>query len=286
MGPGNLLFGIKRRVLGHRLGMAKAHRGAFLGRGLEIGGPSQIFGAHGAMPVYPVARQIDNVTFASRTRWEGRVEAGETFSFDPRKAAGRQYIAEATDLSAIADESYDFVISSHMLEHCANPIAALKEWRRVVRTDGALLLVVPHRDGTFDRFRPVTPLSHLIQDALSNVREDDRTHLDEILRLHDFSRDPTQSCEIELRTWIENNFENRGAHHHVFDALSLARLIDHLSWQIVDVELMRPHHIFVLARKPASTLRPENLAFLQPQAEYLRTSPFTTDRTQAEGDSP
>lgn len=281
MGAADLLFGLKRRALGHRVRMAREHRAAFEGHGLEIGGPSAIFGERGAMPIYPVARKIDNVTFDWRTRWEGCVQAGDTFRFDPGKAAGRQYIAEATDLSALADESCDFVISSHMLEHCANPIAALKEWERVLKTGGALLLVLPHRDGTFDRFRPVTPLSHLIQDEQANTPESDTTHLDEILRLHDRARDPTQSSEPEFQAWIKDNARNRGAHHHVFDTLAVARLIDHLRWQIVDLELMRPHHIFALARKAAATSPPDNTAFLHAQASCLRASPFASDRSQA-----
>lgn len=281
MGPADLLFGLKRRALGHRLRIAEEQRAAFMGHGLEIGGPSPIFSERGPIPIYPVATNIDNVTFDSRTRWEGCVEAGETFRFDPHKAAGRQYIAEATDLSALADESYDFVVSSHMLEHCANPIAALKEWKRVLKTGGALLLVLPHRDGSFDRFRPVTPLSHLIQDEQADTRESDTTHLDEILLLHDSARDPTQPSKREFQAWIKENPRNRGAHHHVFDTLAVAHLIDHLGWQIVEMELMRPHHIFALARKAAATSPPDNTAFLRAQASHLRTSPFASDRSQA-----
>jgi len=286
MGPGNFLFGLRRRVLGYRLRIAQTQSGAFAGHGLEIGGPSPIFSATGAMPVYPIAHRIDNVTFDCQTRWEGRVEAGETFVFDPGKSAGRQYIAEAADLSFAADEFYDFVISSHMLEHCANPIAALRQWMRVVKTGGALLLVLPHRDGTFDCRRPVTPLSHLIDDDLSNTPESDRTHFEEILSLHDFVRDPAQFSRREFQIWVENNLKNRGAHHHVFDARSAARLIDHLHWQIVAVELMRPHHICLLACKPAAQAPAENAAFLEPQAAYLRASPFASDRVQARHASP
>jgi hypothetical protein len=145
-----------------------------------------------------------------------------------------------------------------------------------------MMLVLPHRDGSFDRFRPVTPLEHLIEDAERNVDERDATHFDEILRLHDLSRDPGHATGQELRTWIEDNFRNRGAHHHVFDALSTARLLDYLHWQILDVELVRPHNICVLAQKPDSERTTDNSEFLRPGARHLRTSPFPSDRLPGE----
>ena len=58
------------------------------------------------------------------------------------------------------DSSVDFVLASHVLEHIPDPIAALNEWVRVARE--YVVLIVPHRDRTFDRDRPLTPLSELI----------------------------------------------------------------------------------------------------------------------------
>src|SRR5687768_664147 len=48
------------------------------------------------------------------------------------------------------DHSLDYVIASHVLEHVANPIAALAEWYRVVRPGGIIYLVVPNRLSAFD----------------------------------------------------------------------------------------------------------------------------------------
>jgi SAM-dependent methyltransferase len=51
-----------------------------------------------------------------------------------------QYLAE------INNEQYDFVYSSHTLEHLADPAAALKNWYRVLKKGGYLILYIPHRD--------------------------------------------------------------------------------------------------------------------------------------------
>ena len=52
---------------------------------------------------------------------------------------------DCTDLSLIASKSCDAVVSSHLLEHLDNPESALKEWWRVIRVDGYLVLYLPHK---------------------------------------------------------------------------------------------------------------------------------------------
>ena len=42
------------------------------------------------------------------------------------------------------DESQDFIISSHTLEHLEDYLKALKEWDRVLKKNGVLLLYLPH----------------------------------------------------------------------------------------------------------------------------------------------
>jgi SAM-dependent methyltransferase len=59
------------------------------------------------------------------------------------------------------DGSLDFVFASHVIEHFADPIRALQEWTRVARK--YVVLVVPHRDRTFDRDRELTTTAELIR---------------------------------------------------------------------------------------------------------------------------
>ena len=72
---------------------------------------------------------------------------------------------------------------SHCIEHIANPLKAISEWKRILKDNGLILLIVPHKDKTFDHNRPITSLSHLIEDMKTDVQEDDSTHLPEILEL-------------------------------------------------------------------------------------------------------
>jgi SAM-dependent methyltransferase len=70
-------------------------------------------------------------------------------------------VAPGDDLP-VPDESQDFVISSHVIEHFFDPIKALQEWMRVVRPGGCVFVIAPHKARTFDKDRPRTTLAELI----------------------------------------------------------------------------------------------------------------------------
>jgi SAM-dependent methyltransferase len=53
---------------------------------------------------------------------------------------------DAHHLATVKDATYDFLFASHVLEHLAHPELALRNWVRVVRRAGVLLIAVPHRD--------------------------------------------------------------------------------------------------------------------------------------------
>ncbi len=151
--------------------------------GIEIGGPSALFKT--VLPLYQFVAGLDGVNFSTDTVWEGRIKAGDNFVYDDGKS-GYQFISEAADLSEIATARYDFLLSSNCLEHVANAIKALTEWKRVIKTGGGLVLVLPKKESNFDHRRPATKFEHLLDDFPRDVGEDDLTHLDEILALHDF----------------------------------------------------------------------------------------------------
>jgi SAM-dependent methyltransferase len=245
--------------------------------GLEIGGPSSIFRRRHIFPVYPVAAHIDNCNFSDKTMWEGAIKRGNTFNYDRHRVPGRQFIAEATDLSAIASESYDFILSSHVLEHVANPIRALAEWIRVLKVGGVMILVVPHKQGTFDHRRPITTLEHLVSDFEQGTLENDMTHAPEILNLHDLARDPGAGDFVTFKARTQGNVHNRGLHHHVFDTSLAARVVDYVHLQLLAVEAAKPYHIFAAAQKLNTGLSSNNDLFLGERARYHSTSPFQSD---------
>ena len=55
-------------------------------------------------------------------------------------------VMDADNLSMISDQSMDSVFSSHLLEHIEDFRKALKEWWRVIKPNGYLVLYLPHKD--------------------------------------------------------------------------------------------------------------------------------------------
>lgn len=86
-------------------------------------------------------------------------------------------------LPSIDDASQDFVIASHFLEHCQDPIGAMTTLCRVVRPGGLVYLAIPDKRFTFDRHRPVTPFDHLVRDHEQGPAWSRRAHFDEWVTL-------------------------------------------------------------------------------------------------------
>ena len=241
---------VHNRVFPERLAMIPQVLAAVSGRrGLEIGGPSPVFARSKLLPVYAHAARIDNVNFSNRTTWETDLRQGGDFYFQSGRAPGTQWIYEATSLAGLADGGFDFVLSSHCLEHLANPLAALREWRRVTRDGGHLLLLVPNPVNSFDHRRPRTTLAHLRADEANRTGEDDQTHLAEILSLHDLGRDPYAGSRAQFEERSRHNAQNRCLHHHVFDLALLQAALTETGWFVLAATVARPVHLVALARK-------------------------------------
>jgi ubiquinone/menaquinone biosynthesis C-methylase UbiE len=216
-------------------------------KGLEIGGPSSLFSLKGYFPVYLYAGAIDGVNFSTETLWEGSLQEGNNYRW--HRKTGYQYIREATDLAGIADESYDVVLSCHSLEHVANPLKALYEWKRVLKPGGILVLVLPDKRYTFDVNRPYTTMAHLLDDYRNNTGENDTTHFEEIVRCFAPDKNPHLSSREELAARLKLNFTERSVHHHVFSQELVKELMQHLSFTTLYQQEAAPFHLITIAEK-------------------------------------
>ena len=58
----------------------------------------------------------------------------------------------------LADNSTDFVFSSHVLEHFYDPVSAINEWLRIVKKNKYVVCIIPHKERMFDRDKPCTTI--------------------------------------------------------------------------------------------------------------------------------
>ena len=133
-------------------------------------------------------------------------------------------VGNAMDLNMFADESMDFVIASHLLEHLPNPIRAMKEFYRVLKTGGILYLTIPDKRWTFDKERPITSLSHLVDDYTKEAfLERDISHYKEWFSLVEQNRPP------QTRASLEYLLANRCMiHFHVWQPESIIEMLNYM----------------------------------------------------------
>jgi len=151
------------------------------------------------------------------------------------------------------DSSLDYVASSHLLEHLANPAGAIVEWYRVVKPGGTIYMVIPDRRLTFDSHRQRTSTAHLIEDFELATPRSDSTHIDEFFDQVDLRALNPSLQRSQVKTFRE---EHRALHHraaregkgvnihfHVFekqDVLSLLAVLHHhprtsLRYEVLEV---------------------------------------------------
>ncbi|MFY8089900.1 MAG: methyltransferase domain-containing protein [Chitinophagaceae bacterium] len=244
----NLKRSLQKRVFGNELLSFKKHK-AYLNNknGLEIGGTSKIFTDNEAMPVYKIASNIDGCNFSLNTVWEGKIVKGKTYNFHQSKSNGIQFICEGNDLGEIKDESYDFVLSSHSLEHFANPLKAIYEWKRVTKNEGLIIIVLPHPKFTFDNKRKITTFKHLLLDYTNETKEDDLTHVEEVVEMHDYAMTPDINTKEDMRKRSLDNYNNRCLHHHVYNEDLIKEISSFFNLKLLATDFVKPFNsIFYL----------------------------------------
>jgi glycosyltransferase involved in cell wall biosynthesis/predicted SAM-dependent methyltransferase len=120
-------------------------------------------------------------------------------------------------LNTVSDNSQDFVIANHFLEHSEDPIVTLTNLLRVTKIGGVIYLAVPNMLKTFDCNREQTTLSHVIDDHKLGVETSRRRHYEEWVSLVEphFGR---AYDEITFKNRVDELLEQKySIHFHCWD---------------------------------------------------------------------
>jgi predicted SAM-dependent methyltransferase len=119
-------------------------------------------------------------------------------------------------LHTFADESQDFIIANHFLEHTQDPIGTLRRFLAVLNPGGVLFLAIPDKRWTFDIERPLTTLDHLDRDHEEGPVWSYVDHMYEYSRkIHKFSAAKTEThvqwmidvqYSIHFHVWTHDTF--------------------------------------------------------------------------------
>src|SRR2546423_178679 len=130
-------------------------------------------------------------------------------------------------LDPIDNDSQDFVIASHVLEHLAEPLGFLEAIHRVLKPNGTFLLLLPERSRTFDRFRQSTPLEHLVAEYEAGITKVDDEHIVEFLTNAEHSSIDSLPTDPDERAAFFEWHRNRSIHVHCWDMYEFLQVLIH-----------------------------------------------------------
>lgn len=154
-----------------------------------------------------------------------------------------QLIASGGKYPFLDDGAFDFVASSHVLEHTANPPRQIEEWLRVVRRGGIVYMIVPDKRFCFDRRRAVTPLAHFIEEYESNVSSTAIEHYRDYIVNTNGEDGLVRDISDEF---IEKDHASQSSIHvHTFTANSLREFLEYfaqpLAFEVIHFDADKLH---------------------------------------------
>jgi predicted SAM-dependent methyltransferase len=130
-------------------------------------------------------------------------------------------IDDAQRLARFEDDSLDFVIAHHVIEHLEDPVAALETFLRVLRPEGIAFITVPHARHTFDAPRERTSVEHVLRDHREGPETSRREHYEEWARHIDGITDP----EVLAARVDEYTAQDHRHHFHVWEPETFLELL-------------------------------------------------------------
>ena len=136
-------------------------------------------------------------------------------------------------MDGLKDGSLDFIIACHVIEHLRNPLLAMETAWKKLKPGGKLVLLVPHRDLTFDKNRELTTLEHLILDYEHPNRNRDFLHFLEFYEKAFVTADYAHKAATEFNSAFSD------IHYHVWNEDSFLAMMNYFSqgvkpWSSID----------------------------------------------------
>lgn len=192
---------------------------------LEIGGPTLLFTDTYPYTIYNLFNCIDNINL---------YDLNNSFISIKTSNYNKLFKNIYKQISEI-DKKYDIIVSSHCIEHMANPIKTLNSFKKLLNKNSYILSILPNKSEFWDYIRPTTTIEHIIQDYLNDIEEDDHTHEEENLLVnHPYKLDnnhPDKPVNISYEEMVRNNINYRIMHHHCFDLNLCIQLHEYLNFK-------------------------------------------------------
>ena len=160
-------------------------------------------------------------------------------------------LANGEDLETIADNTQDFVIANHFIEHCQDTIGTIQNMLRVLKPGGILYSAIPDKRVSFDIDRDVTSIEHMWRDHIESPAGSKREHFESWVRHVGHYQD-----DVEVANQVDRLIEmDYSIHYHVFTQTSWLELFTSLQQKLAikfEIELVfnnGSYEVILIARK-------------------------------------
>lgn len=157
------------------------------------------------------------------------------------------YHTNMESMQGIANNSQDFVVMSHVIEHTKNPILALQKIYEKLRPGGMCFMAIPHMDYTFDKNRELTTCRHLVKDFTDYKRERDVAHI--IDSIIDSAENVEANVAAIVMDFLQGN--EHDVHWHTFTETNFSEMMQWFNnnvypWSKIEIV---PHIPFPLSNE-------------------------------------
>jgi len=132
------------------------------GRGIEIGP------CHNPVAPKKEGFNVDIIDHLNREQLIAKYE-GHSIDFDQIEEVDFVWQGESYSELTGKQKYYDWIISSHVIEHNPDIIKFINDCDAILKDDGVLCLVIPDKRYCFDHYRAITGISKVIDTHLSQA---------------------------------------------------------------------------------------------------------------------
>jgi ubiquinone/menaquinone biosynthesis C-methylase UbiE len=179
------------------------------GTGIEIGA------LHNPVKLPPnaKAKYVDRMVTAELRKQYPELSKKELVEVD--------VVDDGESLEKFSDASQDFVIANHFLEHCQNPIGAISNMLRVLKSGGVLFLSLPDKRYCFDVDRPITSLDHIVKDYELGADWSRESHYTEWVTYLGKAQGP-EEIQLQINNLMNINYS---IHYHVWTQTEMMEIL-------------------------------------------------------------
>ena len=159
-------------------------------------------------------------------------------------------VDDGEKLTKFKNNSLDFIIANHFMEHCLDPIGTIINMYKKLKKDGVLFFAIPDKRYTFDKKRPLTTYEHLLKEHTDTKKTFLREHTEEYVKLGESYKGDVAKRAQEL---IESGYR---VHYHVWTTPQMIELFSRsaqdfkLNLEIV-ASMKNQHEVIFLIQKTA-----------------------------------